>query len=333
MSLFKKALVSLLVLVALVVAGGTAWFFTTYPAVPPAEPLTVAGTPAQLARGEYLFEHVAICVDCHSTRDWSRFGGPVTPGTEGRGGDGFTHDLLPVPGDFYAKNITPAALGEWSDGEILRAVTTGVSKDGTALFPIMPYQNYAQLDRDDVEAIVAYVRTLAPIANHVPERRMDFPMPLLVRTIPRPAAFVTRPDASDRVAYGEYLVRMAGCADCHSPRDAQGAPVPGQAFSGGMEIRFPWGGSVRPANLTPDADTGLGTWTEAQFVDKFKAWDGVPDRVMTDADRHEQTIMPWKAYSGMTRDDLGAIYAYLRSLPPVIHRVEKWPAAGQVAAR
>ena len=86
-------------------------------------------------------------------------------------------------------------------------------------------------------------------------------------------------------------------------------------------MKLPGGGVVRSANLTPDADTGIGTWTEQQFVDKFKAFDGAQHRSLSAAEQRENTWMPWYAYAGMSRDDLGAIYAYLRALKPVINRV------------
>lgn len=90
------------------------------------------------------------------------------------------------------------------------------------------------------------------------------------------------PAASDRVAYGEYMTNAAVCTECHTPIDDQGQPLPGREFAGGFEMKLPGGGVVRTANITPDADTGIGTWTEQQFVDKFKAFDGAehqqPDR-------------------------------------------------------
>jgi hypothetical protein len=94
-------------------------------------------------------------------------------------------------------------------------------------------------------------------------------------------------------------------------------------FAGGMEFHFPTGGIVRAPNITPDADTGIGTWSEAQFVTRFKVWEMVPDRVLPASQRAANTVMPWKQLGGMTRDDLSAIYAYLRDQKPVIHRVRK----------
>ena len=280
----------------------------------------VDATPERLARGKYLFDHAAGCIDCHSTRDWTKYGGPVVPGTIGKGGDLYGTNLG-LPGDFYARNITPAGVGDWTDGQLVRAITTGVDRNDEPLFPIMPYPKYGQMAKEDVEAIVAYLRTLPAIENAVPAHTFTFPMQLIVRTIPAPAKYSTRPDPNDRVRYGAYLA--AGCSDCHTPA-VQGVAIAGKDFAGGMEFPLPGGGYVRTANITSDAITGIGTWTEQQFVDKFKALAELPDQVLaTPADKRKNTVMPWKVLGGMTREDLAAIYAYLRSLPPVVNRVQK----------
>ena len=305
------------------VAAWVGWLYTAYPLDPKPTPLSDTRSPQKVNRGAYLFNTVARCVDCHSTRDWNKYAAPIVPGTEGKGGEAFTHAQMGVPGDFYARNITPTALADWSDAEIARAITTGVNKHGEALFPIMPYRNYGELDAVDVEALVAYIRTLKPQPDAVPDRSFHFPMQVLVRTFPQPAHLTTRPDPSDKVAYGGYLVRMAGCAECHATRDAERAVKTGMDFAGGMEFRFPQGGVVRAPNITPDADTGIGTWSEQQFVSRFKVWERAPDRVLPASMRSANTVMPWKQLGGMTRDDLSAIYAYLRDQRPVIHRVRK----------
>lgn len=307
--------------VLLAVAGlGVAYVYARYPNVPPAEGLHIAATPERLTRGQYLFDHAAGCIDCHSTRDWTKYAGPVVPGTTGKGGDLYGTNLG-LPGDFYARNITPAGVGDWTDGELVRAITAGVDRDGEPLFPIMPYPKYAQMAKEDVEAIVAYMRTLPAIPNAVPSHNLTFPMQLVVRTLPAPAQFGSRPDPRDRVRAGAYLA--VGCSDCHTP-SMQGVPVAGMDFAGGMEFPLPGGGYVRTANLTSDATTGIGTWTEQQFVDKFTTMAESPDQVLaTPAERRKNTVMPWKVLGGMTREDLAAIYQYLRSLPPVVNRVQK----------
>ena len=321
MTVARRWTVRLLGMLVVIAGAGVGYLYAAYPAAIPAEDLRIEATPETLARGRYLFDHVAGCADCHSTRDWTKYGGPVTPGTVGKGGDLFG-TAMGLPGNFYARNITPAGVGDWTDGELVRAITTGIDRHGEPLFPIMPYPVFGQMAREDIEAIVAYMRTLPAIPNPVPAHTYEFPMQLVVRTMPKPAAFVTRPDPGDRVRHGAYLAR--GCGDCHTPA-VQGTPVAGMAFAGGMEFPLPGGGYVRTANLTPDAATGLGTWTEQQFVDKFKTMAEAPDLVLaTPADARKNTVMPWKLLGGMTREDLGAIYAYLRSLPPVVHRVEKY---------
>jgi mono/diheme cytochrome c family protein len=313
----------LLVGIVVVVAGaGVGYLFAKYPDVPPAESVTVQPTPDKIARGEYLSKHVSGCVVCHAEHDTSKYASPVVPGTEGRGGESFG-DPDTALRTLYSKNITPAAIGHWSDGELIRAFTEGVTKDGEPLFPLMPYPRYARLSRDDVESIVAYIRTLKPIEYTAPARELGLPLPLIVRTIPAKAAFRPIPPKTDRVAYGEYMINAAVCGDCHTPIDDRGQPVPGRNYAGGSEFKIPGGGIVRSANLTPDADTGIGTWSEQQFIDKFKAFEGAPVRTLSAAERDEATAMPWIDYAGMTREDLAAIYAYLRSIPPVRNAVKK----------
>ena len=112
-----------------------------FPRVGPAPSLAIEATPERVARGAYLANHVTVCIDCHSVRDWSRFSGPIVAGTEGRGGEVFDRRFR-MPGTFYARNITPARLADWTDGELVRLVTTGLTKDDEPIFPVMPYRAY-----------------------------------------------------------------------------------------------------------------------------------------------------------------------------------------------
>ena len=322
MNRLLKIVVLLVAIVVLIGGAGVGYLFAKYPDVPPPENVTITATPEKVARGEYLAKHVSQCVDCHAVRDYTKYAGPVVDGTLGRGGENFGSEGSAIRA-LYSRNITPAGIGDWTDGELIRAITTGVNKDGEALFPIMPYPRYARLSREDVESLVAYVRTLSPVEYTAPPRDLALPLPLVVRTIPKAAAFRPIPPMSDRVAYGEYVTNAAGCAECHTPMDSQGTPLPNMEFAGGFEFRFPAGGVVRSANITPDADSGIGTWSEQQFIDKFKAFDGAPLRSLTSAEQRENTVMPWIGYAGMTKEDLGAIYAYLRTLKPVVNRVQK----------
>jgi len=303
-----------LTVVGLAVAG-LAYLFIAFPRVGAASHEEVHVTADKLARGSYLAEHVALCVDCHSERDFSRFSGPVVPGTFGKGGQRFGHDLG-LPGEFFATNITPHGVGSWSDGELISAFTSGVTPDGRALFPIMNYPGFAKLCKSDVEALVAYLRNLAPIEHTVPQRTLDFPLNLIVRTLPKPAQLsATCPNPQDSVKQGAYLVAVAGCADCHSPR--QGSDFdPALAFSGGVQMPLPSGGSVRSKNLTPDVATGIGSWSRAAFIARFASYRDPATLHAVDRGGFN-TLMPWSMYAGMSDSDLGAIYDFLRTQRPV----------------
>jgi mono/diheme cytochrome c family protein len=313
------------VLLVVAIAGmGLAYLWLAYPKVGPAPDVTAPTTAEAIARGRYLADQVSMCTDCHTPRDWSRFAGPIDEARLGTGGELFD-ESMGLPGRIVSKNITPAALASWTDGEILRAFTEGVAKDGTSLFPLMPYHAYGRMDRDDALAIVAYLRTLPTRASEVPARHLQFPVSLLVRTLPAPAQFSTRPDAGNREAYGQYLATIGGCGECHTPVDERRVPQLDRAMSGGQEFVMPGGAVARTANLTPH-ETGIGRWSEAEFIERFArfreatAYTPVPQGA-------PNTPMPWGRYAGMTDEDLGAIYAYLRTVPPVENRVLMLQAA------
>jgi hypothetical protein len=310
---------------ALLGLGGVAYLLLAFPKVGPAPNLSIQTTPQLLERGRYLATHVNACIDCHSERDWQRFSGPIVPGTEGKGGQRFGAENG-IPGTIFSKNITPAALGAWSDGEIARAFTEGVSKDNSPLFPLMPYPSYAAMCERDVEAVVVYLRTLRPIGNAVSASDISFPMSLVVRTIPAPARSGPCPDPANAVALGAYLTKIGGCAECHTPK-SHGKPLPGMDLAGGFAFEgMPnGGGTVRASNITPDVGTGIGAWKKEDFVQRFKAFKN-PAAAVPIKPGVFNTVMPWTIYAGMTEADLGAIYDYLRTVPPVRNSVERWQA-------
>ena len=287
-----------------------------------AEDLNIERTPERLIRGEYLVKHVAGCADCHSRRDWSLVNAPAIESTFGAGGEVFNEEMG-MPGTIYSPNITPAALGDWTDGELVRAITSGVSKDGTPLFPVMPYPNYSRLSREDIFSIVTYIRTLEPIENELPKRKLNFPLNLIVRTIPKQAAFGILPYTSDAIAYGKYLITAAGCADCHTPME-KGRPIQGMEYAGGYGMGMPSGGIAYSANLTPH-ETGLKAWTREGFIQRFKALDTEEARHITLKEGQRNTVMPWTYYATMRAEDLGAIYDYLSSIPAIDNTVIKYP--------
>jgi hypothetical protein len=310
--------------VIILAGSGLAYIKTALPDVGAAEEIKIDYTPERIERGAYLANHVTVCMDCHSTRDWSKFSGPLTEGTLGKGGERFDQKMQ-LPGVFYSKNITPEGIQRYSDGELVRLITTGVNKEGRAMFPLMPFRYYGQMDLEDLYSIIAYVRTLDPIKNDVPESISDFPMNIIINTLPQKAALRTRPEPSDVLAYGSYLTNATACAECHTQVD-KGQIIPELVFGGGREFTFPNGSVVRTANITPDAETGIGTWTKEQFIARFKAYaDGsyTPQPV---GEGDYNTFMPWTMYAGMSEEDLGAIYTYLRTVKPIQNKVVKFTA-------
>lgn len=314
----------ILAVLVIAITGLLTYISTALPNVEPAPDLKIELTDERIKKGEYLANTVYVCMDCHSDRDYSKFALTIKEGTYGKGGNLFGTEMG-LPGNYYAKNLTPYHLGDWTDGEIFRAITTGVNKQGDALFPIMPYTNYRQVDPEDIYDIIAYLRTLEPIEHDVPESSSNFPMNFIINTIPSETEFTTKPDISDQVAYGKYLVTAASCADCHTPMD-KGAAIPGMAFAGGMDFPLPDGGIVTSSNITKDINTGIGTWTERAFIARFKSFQDSAN-VINKAQVKPgdfNTEMPWRFYSEMSEEQLSAIYAYLLTVPAVKNQITKF---------
>jgi mono/diheme cytochrome c family protein len=131
-------------------------------------------------------------------------------------------------------------------------------------------------------------------------------------------------DTYDHHGYGKYLVNMAGCDECHTPHDDHGQPVQGKEFTGGWEMKGPWGRVVSP-NITPHPNTFIGKATKEMFVARFKQYASMvnPPPVQ----KGHGTVMPWLGFAHMTETDLGAIYDYLKTLQPVEHDVNSFPDA------
>jgi mono/diheme cytochrome c family protein len=317
MKIFKKGLLYTVILIVLVIIIAISFISLALPDVGRPENINVALTPQRIARGKYLVNHVVLCVDCHSKRDWSKFAGPTIAGSFGGGGELFD-EQVGFPGSVYVPNITPHNIKSWTDGELFRAITCGVRKDGSAIFPLMPWPYYSKMSREDTYAIIAYVRTLEPIKTDYPKSKLNFPLNILVHTMPQKATLGPLPPSTDTIKYGAYLTNASGCIDCHT-KDNNGKLIPGVEFAGGHEYTVN-GITVRSGNITPDKATGIGNWTSAVFVQRFKAYSD-PGKATPVFKRDFQTIMPWYDYSGMSENDLKAIYAYLRTVKPVNNKV------------
>ena len=291
------------------------------PKVGKAPSINVELTPKRIERGKYLANSVMSCVDCHSLRDFTKYPAPLTGTPFGGGGEEFTEEKG-APGNFYAPNLTPFHLASWTDGEIYRAITEGVSKDGRALFPSMPYLLYGKASTEDIYSVIAYLRTLSSFDNSVPAPQPKFPFNIIMKFIPQKAAPNKIPDKKNQVEYGKYMITIAGCIDCHTPMK-KGQFVMEKAYAGNGEFIVPTG-IVRSANITPDKNTGIGNWSEAQFVHRFKNYADssfVPEKVAPGA---FNTVMPWMIYSKMKTEDIKSIFAYLQTLDPIESKIVRF---------
>jgi hypothetical protein len=321
MKKFLKVLGIIVLSLLLILVIIVAYIKIALPDVGPPPQLTIEKTPERIARGNYLAKSIMACMDCHSTRDITQFTMPLIPASLGGGGERFDQ-TMGFPGIFYAANITPSGIGSWTDGEIYRAITTGVRKNGKPIFPVMPYHSYGFTDPEDVKSIIVFLRSLTPIEHVVPTSSADFPMNIILNTIPVKANPLTIPPPVDSVGNGKYLVTIGACRDCHTPFE-KGKFDETLSMAGGRSFPVP-GGIVTSANLTSDKITGIGTWTRDFFINHFAMYRDSANAHRVVQKGELQTFMPWTLYGNMTDRDLANIFAYLQTLQPVNHEIVKW---------
>lgn len=290
----------------------------------------IAGNGLQddvLAHGKYIAT-IAGCTDCHTPYKAEyqdpkaltlqqiqtlAFNGNDTLDTDKFLSGGRPFDLGPA-GVVFTKNLTSdkdTGLGNWTDEQIKIAAKTGLDIEGKTLFPVMPYHVYNGMADADIDAVVAYIRSVKAIKNEVPPRTVSTEgMP----TLPYNTG-ITAPDPSDKAARGDYLVNhVLGCTDCHTPLDpATGAPNLDKYLGGGQPYEGPWG-IVYGGNISPDPDTGIGSWTNEEIKRSLLAGIGKDGRRLI--------LMPWFVYSNLTPEDADAVVYYLKNeLPPVKNEV------------
>lgn len=283
--------------------------------------LSIERTPERVAHGEYLVKAVVGCRGCHSERDLHRYSYPPKQGRELAGGIVFRN----IGPRAVSPNITPYALADWTDQQIVDAVTRDISKDGRHLHPVMPASVYAMMAQEDLYAIIAYLRTVPAVTGGpYPHEFGD----VASAVAELPATKLPRTQETD-VQRGAYLVGIARCNGCH--HGVGETPETGPPFIGGTEFKLLGRGLIRSANLTPDVATGLGAYTREAFIARVKGMRGSEKAVIKDG--QPNTAMHWWAYAYMTDADLGAIYSYLHTLTPVSNRVVRFePLPGNVVS-
>jgi cytochrome c553 len=275
LSVLGGLVLGLLAIVALV----GVYRFERPPSVPAAA-RPFATSPDRLARGEHLAN---LCTTCHSTSSHL----PL---------DGGDQNVLGPLATLYAPNLTPAGpLADWSDGDIARALRDGVARDGRSLL-VMPAESFHGMSDEDVQSLIAYLRSQPPVAHDTPPTQLHLlgailgafgALPMTAQA-PTTAPVVVPPRAVTP-AYGEYLLNVSGCRTCH-----------GENLKGGTNSFVPRGPAL--VAIVP-------SWSPDQFVSTIHTGTD-PNGVRLPPDS-----MPWPQFSATwSDDDLRAIDAYIRTL-------------------
>ena len=278
---------------------------------------TAMAQTSSLERGRYLVTTIMACGNCHTPKDAD--GRPVA-GKELAGG-GVAFDIPPFAGT--AANITPdreTGIGSWSDDEIKRAITHGARPDrgplaGKALGAPMAVNFYKAITASDLDAVVAYLRQVPAVRNALPPP--VYRMPVRHEIFPEAERGYTERDMQDKARRGAYLATIGHCLECHTPMN-QGVTQYETALGAGARPFMPsfvkglpesWKGVVS-RNVTSHPEQGLGNWSDAEIkraITQGIARDG----------RRLQPPMAFGWYAGIRNEDLDAIVAYLRTLPPL----------------
>ena len=251
-------------------------------------------------RGDYLVNTILTCGNCHTPK------GPTGDIMDKAFSGGLSWDEPPFK--VTAPNITQdkeTGIGNWSAADIKKLLRTGVRPNGVTIATIMPTGFYDIITDQDMDAIVAYVQTIKPIKNKVPDPIYKMKQ---VRTIfPGAEKPYTEAMFSDHVKHGFYLATIGHCMECHTPMDKGVRQFATKLGTGGFEFPGPWGVSVS-RNITSSKTKGIGAWTDAQI--KTAITTGV------DKDgKHLKPPMGFGYYAHMTDGDLNDVIAWLRTVP------------------
>jgi mono/diheme cytochrome c family protein len=251
-------------------------------------------------RGDYLVNTIMTCGNCHTPK-----GPPAAiAGKDFSGGLRFDEK----PFDVTASNITQDkenGLGNWTDAQIKTLLRTGKRPNGVQIAEVMPTAFYGIVTERDMDAIVAYLRTIKPVANKVPDP--IYKMQLPHHAFPGSEKPYTEAMMSNPVEKGFYLATIGHCMECHTPLGPRGPEFADRLGAGGFEFPGPWGVSTS-RNITSSKTKGIGAWTDAEIktaITQGKSRDGSPLK----------PPMGYPHYAKMTAADLDAVVAYLRTVP------------------
>jgi mono/diheme cytochrome c family protein len=279
----------------------------------PAPATEAVGSPSsQLEQGRRLAV-AGDCMACHTVPDSDK---PFAGG----------YAINSPFGAIFSTNITPsktAGVGLYSEQEFADAVRKGVRRDGSHLYPAMPYTSYVHMTDTDVSALYAYfMHGVAPVDVRAPETALAFPFNLRFSMIGWNLLFLDNPEsprakgATPEIQRGEYLTNtLEHCGACHTPRNPLMAEIASKALSGGMV--GPW---FAP-NITSDSISGIGGWSDADLIGYLRTGHangkGQAGGGMAEAVQNSLQFLP--------ENDLAAIVAYLKSTTPVRNPGETRP--------
>lgn len=262
-------------------------------------------TPPDPERGRYLVEALMACDNCHTPRasdgyvEAKRFSG---------GTQLFSAQNYSVGGS----NISPdpeTGVGAWSEAELRAAITAGVNPKGR-LAPVMPSESYRVLTSNDLDAVVAFLRSMPPVKSVLaPQERHGALEPRLA--MPGAERSLPEKDLADPMKRGLYVASLSRCMSCHSS-DVDGAPDPGGHLGqGGRIFRTPSGVAVA-SNITSDPTKGVGAWSDDELKRAITQGTGREGRSLAPP----MSNLSKAHFSRMTDYDLDALISWLRTVPP-----------------
>jgi cytochrome c2 len=317
MKKFFKVL--LIIIVVVIVLAGIAATFISFRSMPQLiaekKDIHVTATPARVEQGTKLAS--MLCKSCHYNDQTKKFTG---------------RELTEAPqfGTIFSKNITQdanAGIASWTDGELIYFIRTGIRRDGRYVPPYMP--KLVNISDEDLYSIIAFLRSgnswVQPDSMHHPETKPSFLSKFLVtihafKPFPYPAKKIEGPDTTDKIKWGRYIaLYQLECYACHS-RDFSTNdyfnPEKSPGFFGGGNKMFDESKhEIYTLNITPDENTGIGKWTEEEFLNAVRF--GQPP-----GNQHPLRT-PMIPYANLTEAEAKAVYAYLRSVPKISNKVER----------
>lgn len=311
--------VSLLVILLLIVAVGVFALFIEFRAMPKYDVeninIHVDATPQRIEGGRIMAS--MLCFSCHYNSKTQKFTGRLL-------------SEAPQFGRIYSANITQdpvAGIGKLTDGQLIYLIRTGIKPDGEYVPPYMP--KLIHLADEDLYSIIAYLRSddrfVQPDQTVAHKSEQSFLTKFLVtikafKPFEYPKEVIPLPDTTNLLAIGKYLTLYKyECYACHSKdfsKNDYGFPEQSKGFFGGGNKMFQLDGTpISTLNISPDKETGIGNWAEDDFVRAVKT--GVV------SNGQPALRYPMIPYVNLTDAEAKAIYAYLKTVPPINNKVER----------